>query len=66
MRPPDEKRDQIMPINDKLDLGALKDALQHYHRSTGKPVTFEYLLFDGFNDHPSDAEKSCCHYPLAA
>lgn len=53
----DDKRDQIMPINDKLDLDALKDALQHYHRSTGKPVTFEYLLFDGFNDHPSDAEN---------
>ncbi|MCH8524438.1 MAG: 23S rRNA (adenine(2503)-C(2))-methyltransferase RlmN [Balneolales bacterium] len=53
----DDKRDQIMPINDSLDLHALKDALQYYNRLTGKPVTFEYLLFDGFNDNPEDARN---------
>ncbi|MCH8496567.1 MAG: 23S rRNA (adenine(2503)-C(2))-methyltransferase RlmN [Balneolales bacterium] len=53
----DEKRDKIMPINDSLDLNALKESLQHYHQKTDKPVTFEYLLFDGFNDTAEDARN---------
>jgi 23S rRNA (adenine2503-C2)-methyltransferase len=53
----DDKRDKIMPINDTLDLAALKESLQYYHQKTEKPVTFEYLLFDGFNDQPEDARN---------
>lgn len=55
--PSDDKRDKIMPINDSLDLEALKNALQYYHKKTEKPVTFEYLLFDGFNDNAEDAKN---------
>ncbi len=51
----DEKRDKIMPINSSLDLTALREALEHYHTKTGLPLTYEYLLFDGFNDGPEDA-----------
>ncbi len=55
--PSDDKRNQIMPINASLDLEALKEALQYYYSKTEKPVTFEYLLFDGFNDNESDARN---------
>lgn len=53
----DEKRNQIMPINESLDLAALRNSLAYYHRTTGQPVTYEYLLFDHFNDTPEDALK---------
>ncbi len=53
----DEKRDEIMPINKSLNLENLKDALTHYFERLHKPVTFEYLLFNQFNDTPEDAEK---------
>lgn len=55
--PSDDKRDKIMPINDSLDLEALKEALQYYYSKIEKPVTFEYLLFDGFNDTAEDAKN---------
>lgn len=54
--PTDEKRDKIMPINESMDLAALRDALKSYHQLTEKPVTYEYLLFDEFNDTPDDAK----------
>ncbi len=55
--PDDTKRDRIMPINESLDLAALRKALEHYHAKSGKPVTYEYLLFDQFNDGLDDARK---------
>ncbi|MEX2641032.1 MAG: 23S rRNA (adenine(2503)-C(2))-methyltransferase RlmN [Balneolales bacterium] len=51
----DEKRDKIMPINASMNLKALRESLVHYHNKTGQPVTYEYLLFDEFNDSIDDA-----------
>jgi 23S rRNA (adenine2503-C2)-methyltransferase len=53
----DEKRNQIMPINESLNLTKLEEAVRIYFERTQKPVTYEYLLFDGFNDSVSDAKK---------
>ncbi len=53
----DEKRNQIMPINETLNLAALRQVLVHYHRTMKQPVTYEYLLFDQFNDSPDDARN---------
>ncbi|NEM96104.1 23S rRNA (adenine(2503)-C(2))-methyltransferase RlmN [Pontibacter burrus] len=53
----DEKRNQIMPINETNSLEALKDALKHYHQVTGRKVTYEYIVFDNFNDSLQDAEE---------
>lgn len=54
--PGDDKRDQIMPINESLDLESLKGAIRHYHTKTKLDVTYEYLLFQNFNDTPEDAK----------
>lgn len=51
----DEKRNRIMPINHSLNLEALRSSLEHYYNETNLPVTYEYLLFDEFNDTETDA-----------
>jgi 23S rRNA (adenine2503-C2)-methyltransferase len=53
----DTKRNEIMPINESNSLVALRDALKHYFSKTKNPVTFEYCVFEGFNDSLQDAEE---------
>ncbi len=53
----DEKRNAIMPINEQNNLEALAAALQYYHRKTRRGLTFEYILFAGFNDSRADARN---------
>ncbi|WP_018476594.1 23S rRNA (adenine(2503)-C(2))-methyltransferase RlmN [Pontibacter roseus] len=53
----DEKRNQIMPINETNSLEALTEALKHFHEVTGRKVTYEYIVFDNFNDSLQDAEE---------
>ena len=53
----DEKRNSIMPINESLNLEKLEEAVTYYFNKTEKPVTYEYILFDEFNDFPEDARK---------
>ncbi|WP_375416823.1 23S rRNA (adenine(2503)-C(2))-methyltransferase RlmN [uncultured Hymenobacter sp.] len=54
--PTDAKRNEIMPINEANSLAALQEALQYYHQKTGRKVTYEYIVFESFNDTPEDAE----------
>lgn len=53
----DQKRNQIMPINESNSLEALKDALLTFYRATGNKITFEYIVFNNFNDDISDARE---------
>ncbi len=53
----DDKRDKIMPINSSMNLESLEEAVRYYHRKTERPLTYEYLLFDGFNDTREDAKN---------
>ena len=53
----DVKRNKIMPINETNSLPVLRDALQFYYKSTKNPITFEYILFNKFNDSIEDAKK---------
>lgn len=53
----DEKRNQIMPINETNTLEALKEALLYFYQKTKNKITFEYILFYNFNDTLEDAEK---------
>lgn len=51
----DEKRNKIMPINESLNLEQLRESVRYYYYKTDRPVTYEYLLFDEFNDSEQDA-----------
>jgi len=53
----DAKRSHIMDINDSNNLEALKEALQYFHEKTGTRVTFEYIIFNNFNDALEDAQE---------
>lgn len=53
----DQKRSQIMSINDTNRLHTLRDALKYYFAKTKNPVTYEYIVFQDFNDSLQDAEE---------
>jgi 23S rRNA (adenine2503-C2)-methyltransferase len=53
----DHKRREIMPINESNDLRTLIDALNYYYKQTENRITFEYILFDQFNDSEQDADE---------
>jgi 23S rRNA (adenine2503-C2)-methyltransferase len=53
--PDDARRDAIMPINTRVPMAALREAILA-HLPPGKRVLFEYVLFDHVNDDPADAD----------
>jgi len=53
----DLKRNQIMPINEGNSLDALAASLNNFCRVTKQKVTFEYIVFAGFNDDIVDADE---------
>jgi 23S rRNA (adenine2503-C2)-methyltransferase len=62
----DKKRNEIMPINEQNSLVALAEALKYYFSKTRNPVTYEYIVFNDFNDSIQDAmelAKFCRHVP---
>jgi len=62
----DEKRHEIMPITEHNSLKALAEALKYYFQKTKNPVTYEYIVFNNFNDEIQDAmelARFCKHVP---
>ncbi len=53
----DAKRNEIMPINETNNIKELIDALNYFYQQTGNEITFEYILFQGFNDSLRDADE---------
>lgn len=53
----DEKRNQIMPINESNSLDNLAEALNYFYKKTGNRITFEYIVFNKFNDTLQDAKE---------
>ncbi len=53
----DKKRHEIMPINDSNNIKSLIDALNYFYKHTKNEITFEYILFDNFNDSLEDADE---------
>ena len=53
----DEKRSELVPLNRKFPLSALKEAVRTYFDKTGRQVTFEWTLLDGVNDSQQDAKE---------
>lgn len=53
-----EKRSQIMPINNRYKIEEILAACQEYQKIvTSRYITFEYLMLDGFNDTMQDAQE---------
>jgi 23S rRNA (adenine2503-C2)-methyltransferase len=53
----DEKRNKIMPINEHNNLNTLIESLNFFYEQTGNRISFEYILFNNFNDSPEDARE---------
>jgi 23S rRNA (adenine2503-C2)-methyltransferase len=63
----DEKRNQIMPINEQNDLASLMEALEYYYRQTRNRISYEYIAFQNFNDSQEDAARLarlCQRFPV--
>jgi 23S rRNA (adenine2503-C2)-methyltransferase len=52
----DAKRHEIMPINDTNNIKSLVDALNYFYKQTKSEISFEYILFNNFNDSLKDAD----------
>ncbi len=53
----DDKRNEIMPINEQNNLEVLSEALAYFYEKTGTRITYEYIIFKGFNDDIQDARE---------
>jgi 23S rRNA (adenine2503-C2)-methyltransferase len=54
--PTDELRSSIMPVNKKWPVADLMAAVARYIAKSNRKVFFEYVMLDGVNDRPQDAE----------
>ena len=55
--PNDELRATLIPTARKWKLEEILDACGEYSRTTGRDLTFEYLLLGGVNDSPEQARE---------
>ena len=53
--PMDKLRTQIVPTNDKIGLTSILAAADYFLETTGRQVTFEYVLLGNLNDGPEHA-----------
>lgn len=53
----DEKRNELMPINEQNNLEVLIEALNYFYEKTQGKITFEYILLSGQNDTLDDAKR---------
>lgn len=53
--PTEALRNELVPINAKVGLGAVMSAADAYFQKTGRQVTFEYVLLGEVNDRPEHA-----------
>jgi 23S rRNA (adenine2503-C2)-methyltransferase len=55
--PTDNKRDEIMPINESNNIDELVEALNYFYQQTKNDITLEYILFRDRNDSLEDARE---------
>jgi 23S rRNA (adenine2503-C2)-methyltransferase len=55
--PNDELRTRIVPTNDKTGLSAILEAADYFYATTGRQVTYEYVLLGDINDQPAHAAE---------
>ena len=54
--PTEALRNELVPINERVGLSAVMEAADAYFQSSGRQVTFEYVMLRGVNDRPEDAQ----------
>ncbi len=52
--PTEALRNELVPVNERVGLSAVMDAADAYFQSSGRQVTFEYVMLRGINDRPED------------
>jgi 23S rRNA (adenine2503-C2)-methyltransferase len=55
--PNDELRNELVPVNRRVGIAAILDAAADYFATTGRRLTFEYVLLAGVNDRPEHARQ---------
>lgn len=55
--PEDRLRSYLMPVNRKYPLFDLMETCKNYVKKTNRQITFEYILMEGINDSPLQAEN---------
>jgi 23S rRNA (adenine2503-C2)-methyltransferase len=55
--PNDDLRTQIVPTNDKTGIPAILEAADYFFATTGRQVTYEYVVLGGLNDQPEHARQ---------
>jgi len=55
--PNDELRSELVPINQKIGIDAVLDAADRYFDSSGRRLTFEYVLLGDVNDSDESARQ---------
>jgi 23S rRNA (adenine2503-C2)-methyltransferase len=55
--PNDELRSQIVPTNEKTGIQAILQAADYFYATTGRQVTYEYVVLGGLNDQPVHAAQ---------
>jgi 23S rRNA (adenine2503-C2)-methyltransferase len=54
-----DKRSQLIPVNQANTLQELQDVLRYYVEKTNQRITIEYVLLHNINDSLEDVEKLC-------
>jgi 23S rRNA (adenine2503-C2)-methyltransferase len=55
--PNDELRSELVPVNQKIGITAILEAADRYFASSGRRLTFEYVLLGGVNDSEENARE---------
>ena len=55
--PNDDLRTMIVPTNDKTGLDSILQAADYFQATTGRQVTYEYVLLRGLNDRPEHSAQ---------
>ena len=55
--PNDRLRNRIVPVNDRIGIDAILQAADDYFETTGRRVTYEYVLLRGLNDDVEQARE---------
>jgi 23S rRNA (adenine2503-C2)-methyltransferase len=55
--PNDALRTRIVPTNDKTGIPAILEAADEFYKTTGRQVTYEYVVLGGLNDGPTHAKE---------